>query len=33
VFGGLAPLLLALLALGIPESLKFLLARRPGDPE
>ena len=32
VFGGLAPLILALLALGIPESLKFLLARRPGDP-
>lgn len=33
VIGGAAPLLIALLAfLLAPESLKFLLARRPGDP-
>ncbi len=31
LIGGIAPLLLAVVALRLPESLKFLLARRPGD--
>jgi AAHS family 4-hydroxybenzoate transporter-like MFS transporter len=32
MIGGIAPLVIALLALVIPESLKFLLVRRPSDP-
>ncbi len=32
LIGGAAPLVIAALALGIPESLKFLGARRPSDP-
>ncbi len=32
LIGGITPLVIAALALGIPESLKFLGARRPSDP-
>ena len=32
VIGGIAPLVLATLVVFIPESLKFLVARRPSDP-
>ena len=32
LIGGVAPLVIAALAMRLPESLKFLIARRPGDP-
>src|SRR5207253_3153313 len=32
MIGGIAPLVLAALAVFIPESLKFLIVRRPSDP-
>jgi AAHS family 4-hydroxybenzoate transporter-like MFS transporter len=32
VIGGVGPLLIAVLALGLPESLKFLYVRSPSDP-
>ena len=32
VIGGVAPVVLAVIAVFMPESLKFLIARRPADP-